>query len=98
MVESSLQGKSLEEIGNGFVEALYSVDNGKEAFINSAEFFMSKTSTAIYNSEGVDVSYEKNSVSGEFIVQCIIGESECIAQRINSTDNISHSVICKSGF
>lgn len=71
LVESSLQGKSLEEIGNGFVEALYSVDNGKEAFINSAEFFMSKTSTAIYNSEGVDVSYEKNSVSGEFIVQCI---------------------------
>ncbi len=36
-----------------------------------AEFFMEKTTTAIYNSEGIDVSYEKSSVNGEFVVQCI---------------------------
>ena len=32
---------------------------------------MEKTTTAIYNSEGIDVSYEKSSVNGEFVVQCI---------------------------
>ena len=70
-VESTLCGKSLEEIGDAFVKALYCVDVHEDAFINTAEFFMDKTCTAIYNSEGVDVSYEKNSVRGEFVVQCI---------------------------
>lgn len=70
-VESTLYGKSLEEIGDVFVKALYCVDVHEDAFINTAEFFMDKTWTAIYNSEGVDVSYEKNSVRGEFVVQCI---------------------------
>ena len=71
LVESSLCGKSLEEIGDAFVKALYSVDVNEDAFINSSEFLMSKTNTAIYNSEGIDVSYEKYSVSGEFVVQCL---------------------------
>ena len=47
------------------------MDVQDDAFINTAEFFMEKTSTAIYNSEGIDVSYEKSSVNGEFVVQCI---------------------------
>ena len=47
------------------------MDVQDDAFINTAEFFMEKTTTAIYNSEGIDVSYEKNSVNGEFVVQCI---------------------------
>ena len=63
--------KKLEEIGDAFVKALYCVDVQEDAFINTAEFFMEKTTTAIYNSEGIDVSYEKNSVNGEFVVQCI---------------------------
>ena len=71
LVESSLCGKSLEEIGDAFVKALHSVDVNEDAFINSSEFLMSKTNTAIYNSEGIDVSYEKYSVSGEFVVQCL---------------------------
>ena len=54
-----------------FVKALYCVDVQEDAFINTAEFFMEKTTTAIYNSEGIDVSYEKSSVNGEFVVQCI---------------------------
>ena len=70
-VKSTLCGKSLEEIGDAFVKALYCVDVQDDAFINTAEFFMEKTTTAIYNSEGIDVSYEKNSVNGEFVVQCI---------------------------
>ena len=70
-VKSTLCGKSLEEIGDAFVKALYCVDVQEDAFINTAEFFMEKTTTAIYNSEGIDVSYEKNSVNGEFVVQCI---------------------------
>ena len=70
-VKSTLCGKSLEEIGDAFVKALYCVDVQEDAFINTAEFFMEKTTTAIYNSEGFDVSYEKSSVNGEFVVQCI---------------------------
>lgn len=70
LVQSSLCGKSLEEIGDAFVKALYAADTGKEAFINSSEFFMNRVRTAIYSSEGTDVSYEKYSVSGEFVVQC----------------------------
>lgn len=70
-VKSTLCGKSLEEIGDAFVKALYCVDVQEDAFINTAEFFMEKTTTAIYNSEGIDVSYEKSSVNGEFVVQCI---------------------------
>ncbi|MFQ9568200.1 MAG: hypothetical protein ACLR03_06090 [Roseburia inulinivorans] len=58
-VKSTLCGKSLEEIGDAFVKALYCVDVQEDAFINTAEFFMEKTTTAIYNSEGIDVSYEK---------------------------------------
>lgn len=71
LVKSSLCNKSLEEIGDAFVKALYSADVNEDAFINTSEFFMSKTDASIYNSEGIDVSYEKYRVSGEFIVQCI---------------------------
>ncbi len=71
IVASGLLGKSLTEIADAFVKALYSVDLKEDAFINTSEFFVNRTNTAIYNSEGIDVSYEKTSVNGEFIVQCI---------------------------
>lgn len=70
-VKSGLCGKSLTEIADAFVKALYSVDLKEDAFINTSEFFVNRTNTAVYNSEGIDVSYEKTSVNGEFIVQCI---------------------------
>ena len=41
-VKSTLCGKSLEEIGDAFVKALYCVDVQEDAFINTAEFFMEK--------------------------------------------------------
>lgn len=37
-VKSTLCGKSLEEIGDAFVKALYCVDVQEDAFINTAEF------------------------------------------------------------
>lgn len=35
------------------------------------KFFVNKYQVAICNSEGVDVSYEKMKVNGEFVVQCL---------------------------
>ena len=43
----------------------------EDAFINTSEFFVNKYQVAICNSEGVDVSYEKVKVNGEFVVQCL---------------------------
>ena len=70
-MESGLTGKSLEEITDAFVAALYQADTKEDAFINTSEFFVNKNRVAICNSEGVDVSYEKIKVNGEFVVQCL---------------------------
>ena len=69
--ESRLNGKSLEEITDAFVSALYVADVQEDAFINTSEFFVNKYHVAICNSEGVDVSYENMKVNGEFVVQCL---------------------------
>lgn len=61
---------SLEETANAFVNALYEADCRTDAFINSAEFFVKKEQTAVYNSEGIEVSYGMCRVTGEFITQC----------------------------
>lgn len=70
-MQSVLCAKTLEEIANAFVKALYAPDNRADAFINSAEFFVKREHISIWNSNGIDVSYEKNSVDGEFVVQCL---------------------------
>lgn len=69
-MKSRLTGMKLEEIMEAFVKALYEVDHRTDSFINTSEFFVSKETVSICNSEGVDVSYEKSSVTGEFVVQC----------------------------
>lgn len=69
--ESRLLKKSAEEIADAFVSALYAADVKEDAFINTSEFFVNKYQVAICNSEGVDVSYEKMKVNGEFVVQCL---------------------------
>lgn len=52
-------------------EALFENDNSKDCFINSAELFVVKKITKIYNSQGVDYSYDSYEVNGEFVVQCV---------------------------
>lgn len=69
-VDSPLARLSLEEAAGKYMDALYAADTDDGAFINSAEFFVTKLTRHILNSKGVDVSYVKYLAKGEFVVQC----------------------------
>lgn len=70
--QGSFAGKSLEDNLKLMAEALYGPDTAQEVFINSAEIFSKRVIHRILNSRGVDVSYETYSVSGEYVVQCVV--------------------------
>lgn len=72
--KDSMADKTLTEIARCYTEALYAEDTHGDVFLNSAEIFASKISYHILNSRGVDVSYQKNKVEGEFVVQCTQGQ------------------------
>lgn len=67
---SKIAEKPLLETALDMAEGFFKEDTDDKAFVNSAEFFVSKTTSRIVNSNGVDVSYEKYGASGEFVVQC----------------------------
>lgn len=60
----------LAESAEKMAEALFAADVKENAFLNSAELFVSRVSRRILSSEGTDVSYTDASVKGEFVVQC----------------------------
>ena len=66
--------KTLNEMVQGFAQALFAEDVYKEVFINSAEIFASRLTVHIRSSRGVDVSYNRSRVQGEFVVQCTSGQ------------------------
>lgn len=70
-IESTLNSNTLAENAGKMAEALFTEDTDKDTFLNSAELFVEKTLCRIVNSSGIDVSYEKYNVKGEFVVQCI---------------------------
>ena len=70
----TLDDKSLTEIAQSFAEALFAEDKETDVFLNSAELFVRRTTCHIINSKGVDVSYCKSRVQGEFVVQCTEGQ------------------------
>lgn len=72
LATSRLSGLSLEQIAQTFTKALFKYDISAEAYVNSAEIFVIQNNIRIVNSEGTDVSYQKYSVTGEFITQCKI--------------------------
>ncbi|MBD5455480.1 MAG: hypothetical protein HDR23_03210 [Lachnospiraceae bacterium] len=72
--DKTLAAKSLTEIAQSFAEALFAEDQETDVFLNSAEIFVLKTTYHIINSKGVDVSYCKSRVQGEFVVQCTEGQ------------------------
>ncbi|BCN31178.1 metallopeptidase TldD-related protein [Anaeromicropila herbilytica] len=72
--QSSLAKETLESAATRMTKALFKEDNGKESFLNSAELFVVKVDKHIINSEGIDVSYDKYKVTGEFVVQCLAPE------------------------
>lgn len=69
-IPSKLMEQSLEENALQLAKALYEPDTADDVFINSAEFFSRKSTVRIVTSEGIDVSYVKASISGEFVAQC----------------------------
>lgn len=66
-----LASLSAEQAAEAFVEGLYAADCREDAWINTAEFFVNRNNISICNSEGIDVSYTRCRVKGEFVVQCI---------------------------
>ncbi|MCR2046793.1 metallopeptidase TldD-related protein [Acetatifactor muris] len=72
--EDNLPDTSLTEMAELFTEALYAEDTETDVFLNSAEVFATKTTCHILNSRGVNVSYRKSRIQGEFVVQCIDGQ------------------------
>lgn len=50
--------------------ALFAPDVCRDAFLNSAELFVSRSAHRIVSSGGTDVSYTDAKVCGEFVVQC----------------------------
>ena len=52
-------------------DVLLSVKGDETAFINSAEIFIRRSTVRILDSKGTDVSYDHDSVWGEFVTQCV---------------------------
>ena len=60
----------LAQSAGKMVKALFAPDVHEDAFLNSAELFVTRSSHRVLSSEGTDVSYTDASVKGEFVVQC----------------------------
>lgn len=72
MIEKTgeLAGAPLAQSAGKMARALFAPDQHEDAFINSAELFVSRSAQRILSSEGTDVAYTDAKVSGEFVVQC----------------------------
>ncbi len=68
---SELGGLPSEEAAHIMADALFTPDVSDDAFINSAEIFVSNTHFRILSSEGSDIAFTKTRVWGEFVAQCI---------------------------
>ena len=68
---SGFAGRSPEENLRAMAEALFAADVHEDAFLNSAEFFATRTLRRVINSRGVDVSWERCEVQGEYVIQCV---------------------------
>lgn len=72
-VAEAISEASMEESCSIMTEALFAEDTAEsegEPFINSAELFLVRERVRIITSRGMDVSYSKRNVNGEFVVQC----------------------------
>lgn len=87
-MSGKLASLSVEQAAEAFVKALYEADCREDAWINTAEFFVNKRRISICNSRGIDVSYTRCQVNGEFVVQCVTDgkESKETAQSVPPQD------------
>ncbi len=68
---SDLAAKNIEDTVSEFAKAMFSADDAEDAFINSAEIFVSRSFTHIVASNGLDVSFDSDEIKGELVSQCI---------------------------
>ena len=61
----------ITEVAEKAADALLSVKGSENAFINSAEIFVYRSTTSIQDSFGTDVSFVSDRLSGEMITQCV---------------------------
>lgn len=66
----TLAEQPLMDSAYAMAKALYAPDTREDAFVNSAEVFVSRISRRILSSEGTDVFYTDANVNGEFVAQC----------------------------
>ncbi len=66
---SRMSGMSLSDAAWELAKALFLPDTRSDAFLNSAELFLTRSHVRILNSAGIDVSYISHLASGEFVVQ-----------------------------
>ncbi len=69
--DSDLAQLKLIDAAKKVAEGLFAIDTDTVAFINSAEIFVTKTVTKKLGSNGLDVSYDRYSVKGELVAQCV---------------------------
>ena len=67
---SDLKDLPLEDIAEKFAEAALAADDDGAAFLNSMEVFIYRKNYEIKASNGLHVSYDTDSVFGEFVTQC----------------------------
>lgn len=60
----------LAQSAGKMAKALFAPDTHEDAFVNSAELFVTRSRRRILSSEGTDVAYTDARVEGEFVVQC----------------------------
>lgn len=60
----------LAQSAGSMAKALFAPDIHEDAFVNSAELFVIRSTDHIFSSEGTEVSYTDAKVKGEFVVQC----------------------------
>lgn len=60
----------LAQSAGKMVKALFAPDVHQDAFLNSAELFVTRSAHHILSSNGTDVAYTDAGVKGEFVVQC----------------------------
>ncbi|MBP5231348.1 MAG: hypothetical protein ILO68_06415, partial [Clostridia bacterium] len=65
-----LAERPMRETADIMTKALFEADCRKDAFVNSAEIFVSKTENRVLSSGGTDVSWTDATVKGEYVVQC----------------------------
>lgn len=68
---SDLAALSPEDAAMQLADALFSIDTEKDAFLNSVEIFVTKSTKHIVGSNGLDVSFDKCTAEGEIVAQCV---------------------------